>query len=216
MSLSAPTTLWNSSSAYHSLRESDAKAQVEQFILPRLLSTYTPRTSLAIADFACGQGAIACEVVRQCNSHHIAVSSILLIDVTQDNLDAARSRLSQMFPTIAIQTFLCNGSNFAGYSGTRVDFLYSWDAMVHFDIIDITGYIKDLTRVCAGEALLHHSNYGHVTRRIQDNPHWRNFMTMDTFAQIATSTGLKVMRQEPIDWGADHKALDGLTIVAVD
>ncbi len=87
--------------------------------------------------------------------------------------------------------------------------------MVHFDILDVAGYIKHLPTLCEGAALLHHSNYGHITRRIQDNPHWRNFMTLDTFAQIVTSSGLKIIRQEAIDWGDDHRGLDGITVIDV-
>jgi hypothetical protein len=209
MSLTADRTLWNSDSMYHQNREGDAQAQTDIFLLPFVKEFFQPGKPVSFCDFACGQGAIASHLAKSLAGAGYDIKRALLIDTVDDNLDAARPRLEGL-NCGEVDTFVVNGNNFGGYGGEKVDFLYSWDAMVHFDLIDVVGYISTVSKVVDGYCFFHHSNYGNVTNDIRDNPHWRNFMTMDVFAQICTSSGLSVLKQEVFAWG--EKDLDCITV----
>jgi hypothetical protein len=217
VSKTADTTTWNQKSDYHALRAHAAKEQVDSVLYPAFIQTIRDDVShnyCRVADFACGGGSIARAFLEACIENGADIDEFVLIDVVQDNLTAARSLLKDSFPEINISAFLCNGKNFADYTGRKVNFLYCWDAMVHFDILDVAGYIQSLNNVVSGVAFLHHSNYAHVTSAISENPHCRNFMSKDIFRQLCLSAGHKVVEQQLMAWGEPD--LDCLTTIRVD
>jgi len=219
MSITASKDHWNSSSDYHSRREGDAKGQVETILIPQFKQLFgralplLKAKSVSVADFACGGGAIACEFLKASRGCGVDVASFGLLDVAADNLPIAESRARSVEHSASIWTKKTNGVDFSDFDGEPVDFLYCWDAMVHFDILDIVGYIRTLSRVCKGYAMLHHSNYPVVTKDIRDNPHWRNFMSADIFRQICISSGHKVVSQKLHNWGIEN--LDCITVIEV-
>lgn len=216
MSKTANTELWNQTSNYHELREGDAARQVADYLFPVFMDKCVlaqPSHAFRVADFACGGGAIAKAFLKNCVDQGINISHFLLIDVTEDNLNAAGSALAGVSPGTKIEKFLCDGSSLSSYSGPRVDFLYCWDAMVHFDILDVAGYLRTLQNVLQGVAFMHHSNYFQLTRDIKENPHWRNFMNKDIFMQMCMSAGHEVMEQRLLDW--ELPGLDCLTTIRV-
>lgn len=208
MSLTADRTLWNSESLYHQNREGDAQKQTEIFLLPFVKEFFPADKSVSFCDFACGQGAIAANLAELMIGAGYKIDRALLIDTVEDNLQEAAPRLKKA--GCKADTFVANGNNFDGYKGKKVDFLYSWDAMVHFDVLDVVGYVSTVSKMVDGYCLFHHSNYGKVTSDIRGNPHWRNFMTKDVFAQICTSSGLEVVSQRVFAWG--EKDLDCITV----
>ncbi|MEM9581152.1 MAG: methyltransferase domain-containing protein [Pseudomonadota bacterium] len=208
MSLTADRTLWNSESLYHQNREGDAQMQTETYLLPFVKDFFLPSKPVSFCDFACGQGAIATFLADTLTKSGYKIDRTLLIDTVEDNLQEARPRVEGVGGEV--DTFVANGNNFNGYTGKKVDFLYSWDAMVHFDIIDVVGYVSTVSELVDGYCLFHHSNYGQVTTDIRQNPHWRNFMTKDVFAQICRSSGLEVVSQKVFACG--EKDLDCITV----
>ena len=211
MSKTASTSHWDQSSTYHEMRAMDAHAQVEQYIMPFLLEYGRKTGDGTVCDFACGGGAIAQEVMDQTQVAAFRVPRFLLIDVINKNLEAAGGRIAKTAGETRVEGFVCNGNDFSNYSGEKCSLLYCWDAMVHFDIIDVVGYIKTLSNVCKGYGFFHHSNYAGLTTDIQLNPHWRNFMTKDVFKQICVSAGHEVVSQHLINWGEND--LDCITVV---
>lgn len=217
MSLTSRYTAWDSQSNYHALREGYAREQVLSNLdhyLKDFCKTFD-QDDYSIADFACGHGSISKEVVMRLDEHGKRVNRFGLLDVAADNLPLASENLRQLpqtgVTTPVIDTFQLNGSNLNDYSGPQYDLVYSWDAMVHFDLLDIVGYIMSMSRLCKKRAVFHHSCYNQPTTDITKNPHWRNFMTAETFAQICLSSGLKVISQQRMDWGV--KDLDCITYV---
>ena len=88
--------------------------------------------------------------------------------------------------------------------------------MVHFEMLDIFSYLKEIYRVLSngGRALIHHSNQH--TDPFSDSfvgaVHARSFMSKELFAYFSHRTGFKILRQEIIDW-CDMKGLDCLTLL---
>ena len=87
--------------------------------------------------------------------------------------------------------------------------------MVHFEMLDVYEYLKDIYRVLmeGGRALLHHSNYSADYKTdFSKTPHARCFMSKDIFAYLANRVGFKILEQRTIDWyGA--KDLDCITLL---
>jgi ubiquinone/menaquinone biosynthesis C-methylase UbiE len=211
MSKTANIEHWNQNSEYHSLRENDAMDQVNKLILPFIIKNSLDRKPITIADFACGGGAIVSNLCKKALLNNIFISRIVLIDVIPENLVKSKERLVNIGYKGEIETHLCNGKDFNDYMLPRIDYLYCWDAMVHFDILDVAGYISTLKNVCSNQAFIHHSNRAVLTTDITKNPHWRNFMNKDIFAQIVVSSGYKVINQNLIDWGIPE--LDCITTI---
>jgi hypothetical protein len=137
--------------------------------------------------------------------------------VASDNLPVAAEKLinypstQPIAPQIEIHKL--NGSNLNDYHGKKYDFVYCWDAMVHFDLLDVAGYISSMSKLCKRRALFHHSNLYTPTTDISLNPHWRNFMTAEIFRQICISSDIKVIDQQLISWGIEN--LDCITYVEI-
>ena len=167
---------WGQPSVYHQERLSLVISQVDDYLLPKFLAN-VKKGPVSIADFACGEGTITCEFIKKIKNHGYDVKKVLLIDVVDENILIAIERVQEMFPNITVEQFKCNGHNFSDFDLEPVDFLYCWDAMVHFDIIDISGYLNTLKKVVNGIALFHHSNNNIVTQDIMHNTHHRNFMS---------------------------------------
>ena len=213
MSKTADVNLWDSSSDYHKLRANDAKPQVEQFIMPFLQSYRGDVEEQTICDFACGGGSIALEVAKQSVALNFDISRFLFVDAVKENIAATKMRAGLVIDPKRLDSFLCNGKDFSNFRGKKCSLLYCWDAMVHFDIIDIVNYLASLHKICSGYCLFHHSNYGQLTADIRNNPHWRNFMTQDVFRQICISSNHTVISQKLLSWGVED--LDCITIVKV-
>jgi hypothetical protein len=166
-------------------------------------------------DLACGSGAIAAEFAKQAVAAGYGIQRFTLVDVVQDNIKVAAATVKKVLPASKVGTFAANGSDFGGYSGTKANFFYCWDAMVHFDLVDVVGYMRTLKDVVSGIAFIHHSNLAQLTHDIRHNPHHRNFMTKEIFSQICVSSGYTVLEQRLIDWG-EVEGLDCFTTVRID
>lgn len=214
MSNTADIKHWDSNSQYHSLRAADAKSQVSNVLLPVLAEVSRANAITSVVDFACGAGAIAAELVEASAALPINIRRFGLMDANEDNLPPARERLFSAKQDLVINTHKANGNNFEDFSMPKYDFFYSWDAMVHFDIIDVVGYVKSLGKIVSGHACIHHSNLMNITHDIRDNPHWRNFMGKDVFAQICISAGHSIVWQREFDWGLPK--IDCITLLKVN
>lgn len=93
--------------------------------------------------------------------------------------------------------------------------LYSYDAMVHFELMDVYSYLTDIFRVLSpeGRALLHHSNY-HADYKagFGSAPQGRSFMSKECFAYLAYRAGFNIIEQRVIDWG-NEKNLDCVSLI---
>ena len=113
-----------------------------------------------------------------------------------------------------------------------VDFVFSFDSLVHIDETVMRAYLSQFPRILrpGGTAFLHHSNLGayplharllytpklrrmlSLAHLIERNHHNREpGMSATRMAAIATECGLTVTAQECVTWGTRHLLLDCLT-----
>src|SRR5205823_10224042 len=112
-------------------------------------------------------------------------------------------------------SFIVNsGYDLSDIPDQDVTFVYSFDAMVHFDLEIILLYIKEFKRILktGSYGFVHHSNFTKAPgQNFTLNPHWRNFMSKELFCHLCIRNGLIIEEQQAIDWGSDP-CLDCLTV----
>jgi len=158
-----------------------------------------------VLELACGHGRHSAQILRQ-------AGAITLVDINQSNIEACQTR----FAAEAHLRFICNaGNNLPGVADASQTALFCYDAMVHFELLDVLEYVREVRRVLTpgGRALLHVSNNGENPEgQYQENRHWRNFGNVDVVRYFADRMGLKVLSHQVFDWSGDPK-LDGLVLL---
>lgn len=155
---------------------------------------------------------LACGFGRHAEKAAPLVGHLTLVDVIKENLAVCRERLKGV-KNVSFK--LGEGASFPATGKNAVSMIYCYDAMVHFDPAVVEAYLKDTARVLrkGGRALYHHSNYAEGKGRDwAQNPHARNYMTRDLFAELAHANGLKVLEQTVIDW-SEAKNLDCISLI---
>jgi ubiquinone/menaquinone biosynthesis C-methylase UbiE len=139
------------------------------------------------------------------------------IDLSAQCVQECRSRFRE---DSRLSFHVNDGKSLAAAPDGTVDFVFSFDSLVHVERDVMDAYVAELARVLGddGVAFLHHSNMAsydseEVGPRI---PHWRSgSVSAETVAQSATAVGFNCFRQELVRWGADHQFLnDSFTWIA--
>ena len=148
-----------------------------------------------VIELACGRGRHVQQYVEQ-------ASHITLVDILDKNIEFCKER----FLYESKISYYCNdGYNLKTLEDNQYSSLFTYDAMVHFELLDIYSYLKDIWRVLmpGGYALFHHSNntmdYKLSYERAKENG--RNYMSKDLFAYLAYRCGFEIVEQKVIDWG---------------
>lgn len=159
--------------------------------------------AIARADFRCvlelapGHGRNTAKLIEQAREIH-------LVDVTKSCIDACRKRFGAGTPTCRLHYHVNDGRSLAAIADASITFVYSWDAMVHFDKRVVREYVREFARVLApgGTGFVHHSNFGVVSSSESwlENPSWRSNMTRELFAEYCAEAGLEVVEQRLLDW----------------
>ncbi|MDE5696543.1 MAG: class I SAM-dependent methyltransferase [Lachnospiraceae bacterium] len=148
----------------------------------------------SVIELACGRG-------RHVRKYIDKASDVTLVDILDKNLDICRERFCQYDK---VHYYCNNGFNLEQLPSGTYTALFSYDAVVHFEMMDIYEYLKDIYRVLAdgGRALIHHSNYdGDYKASFIDSPHGRSYMNAGIFAYLAFRCGFKILAQEVVTWG---------------
>ena len=161
-----------------------------------------------VIELACGRG-------RHVQKYINNAKSITLVDILKKNIDYCKNRYGD--GDGKIKYYQNNGYNLEELEQDTYTSLFSYDAMVHFEMFDIYEYLKDMHRVMkkGGMALLHHSNSSddyQATFRSNKNVHSRSFMSKELFAYLAYKVGFNVVEQRVIDWGGS-KNLDCISLI---
>lgn len=147
-------------------------------------------------EIACGKGRHAAQIVDTCER-------LYLLDTSVDAIQSTRERFKN-FPHVSVHLSE-DGETIPFLSEGSVTAVFSYDAMVHFELLTMAAYLGEIARVLkpGGRALLHHSNYSaNPTGRFTENPGWRNFMSKDVMAHLASRAELKVLDCQEINWSA--------------
>jgi ubiquinone/menaquinone biosynthesis C-methylase UbiE len=91
----------------------------------------------AIVELACGQG-------RHVQKYLEKSKTITLVDINQENIDFCKKRYEK---EQKIHYIVNSGSDFAGIKTNSQTAVFSYDSMVHFDMLDILSYIKEVVKI---------------------------------------------------------------------
>jgi hypothetical protein len=89
-----------------------------------------------------------------------------------------------------------------------IDFIFSWDSLVHVDKTVMKTYIGQFSRILkiGGSGFIHHSNMGEYVdkrtgRLTHENVHWRDETTdASGLLQYSRESGLDCILQEKVNW----------------
>lgn len=147
-----------------------------------------------VIELACGEG-------RHVQKYIEDAGHITLVDILDNNLSICKNR----YKDIDKITYYCNnGYDLMNLENKSYSALFTYDAMVHFEMMDIYSYLKDIHRVLVpgGKALFHHSNNGDdYQNNFFSRKHNRNFMSKEVFAYMSFKCGFDILEQQIIDWG---------------
>jgi SAM-dependent methyltransferase len=155
-------------------------------------------------ELACGHGRHSVRAAPNCGT-------LYAVDSSPEAISHVRDRLAQLPHVHAVLT--PDGASLPGIEDGSITAIFSYDAMVHFEMITVARYIEETARVLApaGRGLFHHSNYTkNPAGPIDANPGWRNFMSVEIMTYLLSRAGLRVLHQSVFD--ACGPQTDALTL----
>ena len=165
----------------------------------------------SVVDLACGHG-------RNTERLKDIAERVVAMDINEENIAVCRERFAGVRN---IEFAVTAGASFDPLPDESVTLVYCFDSMVHFDSDVVRAYLEDSARVLVkgGRGFFHHSNWtsGSLLEP-RRNPALRNFMSKELCAHFALKSGLKIVKQKVIPWGAGPggsavEALDCLSVV---
>jgi SAM-dependent methyltransferase len=192
-------------------------------LLPRI-HRYLPATT--ILEIAPGFGRWTQHLKDRCRE-------LYLVDLSQKCIDACRARFQS---ETHLRYHVNDGRSLSMIPDGAIDFLFSYDSLVHVEKDVIQAYLEQLPAKLArdGVAFLHHSNLGQFAdyfaaldrlprgrgllarlKLVEAGDHKRaRSMTAEVFHTIARSVGLSVVSQELIGWST-RRPIDCISIVTL-
>ena len=165
-------------------------------ILPRI-NSFLPTTR--ILESAPGFGRITNFIKEFCEE-------LLIVDLVEKCIEACKKRFQG---NSHIQYFVNDGRSLAMVPSGSIDFIFSWDSLVHAEKDVMQAYIHECRRILRpdGFGFIHHSNMGaycnHKNEPVK-NLHWRDeSMSADLFKQFCKEADLQCVSQEIIGWGGE-------------
>jgi SAM-dependent methyltransferase len=167
--------------------------QWENAILPRI-QPYLPAGR--VLEIACGAGRWSVQLRRWARR-------LTLVDLSAPAIEACRARFAG---DRAVACFRNDGRDLSMVSDRAVDFVFSFDSLVHCELPELAIYLSGLAAKLApnGVGFIHHSNFGAVLAAApgSKNLHWRaESVSAEGFADACRAAGLVCTAQEIVDWG---------------
>ena len=165
-------------------------------IFPRIRAFLPADTVLEIAP---GYGRCTQYLLSLCRE-------LIVVDLAEKCIDACKKRFAVVSH---IKYFANDGKSLDMLEDNSLDFVFSWDSLVHAECDVLFSYIKYLSAKLkpGGFGFIHHSNMGsfkdpETGKLTIENAHWRaTSMTAELFLQYCKDVGLKCISQEIINWG---------------
>jgi 2-polyprenyl-3-methyl-5-hydroxy-6-metoxy-1,4-benzoquinol methylase len=208
--------VWGSEGAWHNGGDCWSNAwrgpelQWHGAILPRIHHFLPASTVLEIAP---GFGRWTHFLKEKCES-------LTVVDLSQRCVDACRKRFHD---DPKVSCYANDGKSLEMVPDDSVDFVFSFDSLVHVESDVVQAYLSQLSRKMKKDAVgfVHHSNiayYRNYFRWVRGIPLLRVFLrqfgfetrlhgrgasvSADKFAGWADNSGLRCMRQEWINWAS--------------
>ena len=157
-----------------------------------------------VVELACGRG-------RHVPHYLDRAGQITLVDILEENIVLCKRRFSG---ENKISYVTNNGYDLSELADNSYTALFTYDSMVHFELLDIGNYLKETYRILkpGGKALFHHSNNDSDYKASYDTGiESRSFMNAKIFACLAYRAGFEIEEQKIVDWVCPD--LDCLTLV---
>jgi 2-polyprenyl-3-methyl-5-hydroxy-6-metoxy-1,4-benzoquinol methylase len=130
---------------------------------------------------------------------------LTVVDLTEKCINTCRARFAEHSH---IEYMVNDGRSLAFLDDASVDFVFSWDSLVHADADVCRAYVTQLGQKMApgGYGFVHHSNMaayrdplsGEIARQ---SAHWRDgSMSAELFRAMCADAGLQVLSQEILAW----------------
>lgn len=167
-------------------------------LFPRLVA-FLPSPS--ILEIAPGHGRFTHYLRHLCN--HLTI-----VDLTDVCIEACKKRFAN---SSNISYFTNDGKSLDMVADHSIDFVFSFDSLVHAEDDVIEAYLLQLSKKLKpnGVGFIHHSNIGEyinpeTNELSSENTHWRaKSMTAEKFSAYCDAAGLQCISQEIVAWGAD-------------
>jgi len=191
-------------------------------IFPRIKS-HVPTNR--ILEIACGYGRWTQYLKDLCKN-------LIVIDLSEECIQACKQRFSEC---LHIEYHVNDGKSLDIISDSSVDFVFSFDSLVHADESVMKAYLCQLQRILNndGVAFIHHSNLGEYHTRysrirnipkleglltrlgiLEKNLHWRDFSVDAKKVEVlAEEHGLRCISQEIIPWGTKKILIDCMSTI---
>lgn len=161
-------------------------------------------------EIACGHGRCTRFLAAEC-------VQLIAIDLSQEILDVCAARLSDLDNVTYRVT---DGMTLPVEDGS-VDFVFSWDSLVHAEVDVLDAYVEEIARVLrpGGSAFLHHSNFGQYFDPVvgadpEEPKHLRaTTMTAQRLRERCREVGIACVVQELIPWGGRAKYIDCFSLL---
>jgi SAM-dependent methyltransferase len=215
---------WSVSESEWSSVWSDAYTQWYNTLLPRIYAFIPTGTILEIAP---GYGRWTQFLVDKCQH-------LILVDLSEKCIQACKERFSHYKH---ITYYVNDGKSLGFIANETVDFVFSFDSLVHAEDDVIQTYLHQLTKILTkdGAGFIHHSNLGEhqsylsliskIPYRIRKmlaalhlietfEIQWRaSSMSAKKFEQYTDQAGLQCISQEVINWQS-KQLIDCISVVA--
>ena len=155
-----------------------------------------------ILEIAPGFGRFSQYLKNQCRH-------LTLVDLTPKCIEACRARFKS---SSHIDYVVNDGKSFPTIPESSVDFIFTFDSLVHANVEVFQDYLKESARILkpTGAAFFHHSNIGvyrdqKTGQLTVSNEHWRDeSMQAEVFADLCKTVGLTCLVQEKINWRVEE------------
>lgn len=167
-------------------------------VFPRILSCVPTTTILEIAP---GYGRCTQYLVHLCE--HLQI-----VDLNKNCIDHCKKRFTG---SDTIEYHINDGKKLEMIADNSVDFVFSWDSLVHCESDILHAYIQECSRILKPDGLgfIHHSNIGHyydpILGKIScENLHARGeTMSAALFKKYCDENRLQCINQEIVNWGGN-------------
>ncbi len=192
--------------SYYSRGESAAGLEVfwgRRSIFPNLFHQLDLTDTL---ELACGRGRHSAQIVERCKS-------LIVVDGLESNIEVCRSRFAEFDHVTCIAN---NGVDLQNVASDSLTAVFSYDAMVHFEAMDVIGYVREIGRVLkvGGRALLHYSaNERAPTGVFQDDQGWRSFFSEKMMQHFADRANMSTLASMTMSWSDSRYISDAVSLL---
>lgn len=185
----------------------DSRSEWNVTIYPRIQRFLPTQT---IIEIGAGRGRWSQYLKEYC-------SQLKLVEISETCIEHCQKQFAGVD---GMSFHVTDGKSLPDIKDSSVDFIFSFDSLVHADAAVIEAYLLEARRVlrAGGSGFIHHSNLAEYGKQFRGHSHMRDLtVSAELFGQCCIKVGLECISQEKIPWTIDNaknkKFIDSFTIV---